>query len=127
MTHHTSLWKSASLAFALGVPFAVLGVVADHLAGRAAASTRLASVHSQPVAPRRVVEECNQLAAQAPRDRTRVLPDRVMDAALGPGEGAGSGILAGVTAGSLAGISEDNRKSEYGVAAYRRCMARRGY
>jgi hypothetical protein len=126
MTHRTYSLKTVSLTLAMGLPFAVLGVATEHLAERASAGG-VASTKAASIAPSRIVEECNQLAAQAPRDRMRELPDRIGDAALGPGEAAGRGILTGAIPGTLAGISDDNRGSNYRVAAYRQCMARRGY
>jgi hypothetical protein len=61
------------------------------------------------------VLECNRLAAQAPRDRTRSLPHGL------------AGDRSGFGPGTLYGLSEHNRRSEHASAAYRSCMARRGW
>jgi hypothetical protein len=114
MTHQANLWRGSSLAILLGVPLTAVGVVAQQWVHAVSASSRGASAWSRPSAPAAVVEGCNRLAAQAPRDRTRVLRDGVQ---------GGSGV----TAGTLLGLSEANRKSEYALPAYQQCMARRGY
>ena len=96
---------------------------------------------AQPTA--RAVEDCNQYAASATRDNRRIVRDGLVGGAIGTGvgaaggaiadggegagKGAGIGALLGVTAGSLYGLNEENRKTEAARAAYRECMARRGY
>lgn len=118
----------------------------------AAAPTRVASAPpSGGGAPDRdratpsvaLVEQCNRYAAEAQRDHARVLRDGVLGGALGAGvgaaggavadggdgagKGAGIGAIVGATAGALYGLNEENRRSEQAMAAYRECMARRGY
>jgi hypothetical protein len=93
--------------------------------------------------PASVIAKCNELAAQARRDNTRILRDGVVGGAVGAGvgaaggaiadggegagKGAGIGALVGAAAGALYGLNEENRRSEQATAAYQQCMASRGY
>jgi hypothetical protein len=147
MTRQANLWKIAGLAIVVGMP--LVAVAVDQLADRAATSSdggtssTTAAATSGASAPARVVGECNRLAAQAPRDTKRIFRDAFLGGAVGAGlgaaggaiadggdgagKGAGIGALVGVTAGTLYGLNEENRKSESAVAAYRECMAHRGW
>jgi len=89
------------------------------------------------------VESCNRYAASH-RDRTtEAVKDGVIGGALGAalgaaggaiagggsgaGKGAAIGGLVGVAGGSLFGINSANQANANAQAAYRDCMARRGY
>jgi hypothetical protein len=103
-----------SLALALGVPLGAIGTAVERFTNAGAASISIASVTRRAGVPPRVVDECNRLARQAPRDSTRVLHDSAV-------------ARIGAAAGTVYGLSEENRKSDYAVASYRLCMARRGW
>ena len=143
MTHESSPWKVAMLAIAIAVPLVAVGAVVANLVDRVEGSDGGAAPIARSRAPAAAVEQCNQFAAQAERDATRVLRDGVLGGAVGAGvgaaggaiadggdgagKGAGIGALVGATAGTLYGLNQENRKSEQAMAAYRDCMARRGY
>jgi hypothetical protein len=143
MMQESNSWKTAMLAIAIGVPLVAFGAVVANLVDRSRESNGGASPTASSRAPAAVVEQCNQYAAQAERDATRVLRDGVLGGAVGAGigaaggaiadggdgagKGAGIGALVGATAGTFYGLNEENRKSEQAMAAYRDCMARRGY
>jgi hypothetical protein len=150
MTRERNAWKTAALAatgtallLGVGVTVANLARHADEAvedAVEAPAGPALSSAQGVPVA---FIERCNQHAAQARRDPSRILRDGVVGGALGAGvgaaggaiadggdgagKGAGIGALVGAAAGTLYGLNEENRKSEQAMSAYQQCMARHGY
>lgn len=143
MTREGNPWKTAMMAIAIGVPLVGFGAVVANFTERSRESNGGQAPAASSRAPAAVVEECNRFAADTERDATRVLRDGVVGGAVGAGvgaaggaiadggdgagKGAGIGALVGATAGALYGLSEENRKSEQAMAAYRDCMDRRGY
>lgn len=155
MTREENAWKTAVLAaigtmLLIGVGLAVANVALD--ADEAKEQARRAPAVSAPApqqrvasagVPARVVEDCNQYAAQTRRDTGRIVRDGVVGGAVGAGvgaaggaiadggegagKGAGIGAIVGAAAGTLFGLNEENRKSDQATAAYQQCMARRGY
>jgi hypothetical protein len=142
-TSFSNPWKSAVIGLAIVVPL-MLAIGAGAFALRKSPSIRAAaSTGDTRAAERRVVEDCNQYAAQAQRDTLRIVRDGAIGGAIGAGvgaaggaiakggegagKGAGIGALLGVTIGALRGLSEENQKSEAALAAYNDCLARRGY
>jgi hypothetical protein len=123
MTHQANPWKTAQLVVALCVPLSAIGVAVELLVDAGARSAAASAPTSHAGAPAPVVDDCNRLAEQAPRDTTRQLRDVVFG---GAGAALANGRAIG-TVGTLHGLSQKNRKSEYAVAAYRQCMARRGW
>lgn len=79
--------------------------------------------------PPEAIEDCNRQAALAKRDPGRVMGEAVVGGAIGDGAGKGAGIgaLVGATAGTLHGLTAESAPTEGARAAYRECMASRGY
>lgn len=151
MTLEKGSWKIAALAstgtallIGVGVAVANLSPSGDEAHDAAQRAAPAAAAAPSPArAPADAVEQCNAYAAEARRDPNRILRDGVVGGAVGAGvgaaggaiadggdgagKGAGIGALVGAAAGTLFGLNEENRKSEQGMAAYRQCMARRGY
>ena len=150
MTRDEKAWKAAVLAaigtmLLIGVGVAVANIALDaseekeEARREATAPTQVA----RAAAPRAVVEDCNQYAAQQRRDTGRIVRDGVVGGAVGAGvgaaggaiadggegagKGAGIGAIVGGVAGTLYGLNQENRKSDQATAAYQQCMARRGY
>lgn len=113
--------------------------IAAQSSSRAAAPAREAA--SAP--PPSTVEDCNRHAAAADRNEMEIAKDGLIGGAIGAGvgaaggaiakgdkgagKGAGIGAIVGAVGGSLYGLNEENRRTETARAAYRDCMARRGY
>lgn len=98
----------------------------------------------QAAAPRPAdIENCNAYAASVRSGAEEAVKGAVVGGAVGAGvgaaggaiakggkgagKGAGIGALLGVTAGTLYGLNQANQANAQSEAAYRTCMARRGY
>jgi hypothetical protein len=90
------------------------------------------------------IAACNEYAAHAPANRTNeavkhgvlggaigagvgAATGAIADGGKGAGKGAGIGAIVGATAGTLYGLNKANQNNANAEAAYRVCMANRGY
>jgi hypothetical protein len=108
---------------------------------------RVVVVPAAPAEPARPtaadIDACNQYATTARTKTEQVVRDGLIGGAIGAGVGAASGAIAdggkgagkgagigaivGATAGSLYGLNKANQNDANAQAAYRTCMAQRGY
>jgi hypothetical protein len=141
-------WKWSVIAAAIGVPVAVLAFAGGaRLIQHERESAAEEQVQEEPGAAAarpsaRVIEDCNQYAAEQARDNMRILRDgaigaaggaavgaaggAIADGGSGAGKGAGIGAVVGAVGGALYGLNEENKKSERARQAYADCIARRG-
>lgn len=89
------------------------------------------------------IEECNAYARNVRNQTEEAVKGAIVGGAVGAGvgaaggaiakggkgagKGAGIGSLLGATVGTLYGLNQANQANAQAEAAYRRCMARRGY
>lgn len=139
-------WIALGLSGVVGVAL-VVGVVAASLDSNAdrdesAGSDPARQVDNDEPNPQ-AIAACNRYAATARSQPGDVVRDGAIGGALGAGvgaaggaivdggegagKGAGIGAIVGAAAGTLHGLDEANRRNEAAEAAYRSCMAERGY
>jgi hypothetical protein len=144
MENRSNPWKWSFIAAVIGVPLAVLAfsggarLLQNEPDEKAQAAPRAVAARPAP----RVIEDCNQYAAEQARDNMRILKDTaiggavgagvgaaggaIADGGSGAGKGAGIGAVVGAVGGALYGLNEENKKSEFARQAYAACIARRG-
>ena len=105
---------------------------------------RVVYVPAEPARPASAdISYCNQVATSARTRNEEVIRNGLIGGAIGAGVGAASGAIAdggkgagkgagigaivGATAGSLYGLNKANQNSASAEAAYRTCMAQRGF
>jgi hypothetical protein len=105
---------------------------------------RVVVVPAEPARPTATdISVCNQYASTARTRTEQVVRDGLIGGAIGAGVGAASGAIAdggkgagkgagigaivGATAGSLYGLNKANQNNANAEAAYRTCMAQRGF
>ena len=147
-------WIAVGLVSVIGAVLLV-GVVVAYLGDEpdpaetaaeqaAAAPTHTRTARSEPAQPTQSdIAVCNDYAATVRTSPTDVFKDGLLGSAIGAGvgaaggaiadggkgagKGAGIGAVVGATAGTLYGLNKSNEDSERAAAAYRTCMARRGF
>lgn len=147
-------WKVAALgigglvavALTAGLVVANYSSVEEQPAHTQERAPKVASA-AKPAPPSRpsssVVEDCNAYAAATRNKTEEAVKGAVVGGAVGAGvgaaggaiakggkgagKGAGIGSLLGATVGTLYGLNQANQANAQAEAAYRQCMARRGY
>lgn len=146
-------WKWVTIGVVGSIAaIAIVGLVVASLdTGGNVAQTQGSSESGASSAPEHAVHQpsgndiaaCNQYAASVRSQPNEAFKDGVIGGALGAGigaatgaiadggkgagKGAGIGAIVGATAGTLYGLDKANRSDERAAAAYRACMAERGY
>ena len=130
----------------------VAAVEAEQTAAQQAAPKRepvrvAAAPPAQPVVARPTsydIQQCNEYAASTRPSRTNeavkhgvlggaigagvgAATGAIADGGKGAGKGAGIGAIVGATAGTLYGLNKANQNTAGAEAAYRQCMASRGF